>query len=441
MRIESSIVQYLFDYNIRSKVKPHIESWMFETSIYRNVAMSLKNDIFDHEDLDLPVVILHTKSKYSEMIAEEEQEIRRLYDEAEPTAENDIPYVLEIISEFLKKRLYAKGLECLSENKLSDCTMYIDRANNMSLREKAYTNLANSSRLKELLEAKFPEDGKYIRSSLGILNDNTTYKGYRRGDLVQVVAPPGIGKTSLLTQETSVLSHQDFKVGFAIIGDNEEDDLAIKMCAYLSGMHMSEVLDDPDSYFAEYQDTLKNVNAITYPAGVPTIHEILSDFKNVKKREGLDVLIVDYDANIAQAADSMYESGGVIYKALKAFAQVENCVVIVASQPKIGFWGTEVLTLECANESAKKQHAVDIMITMNKNLECSKVGTIFFPKIRRGTTGVATKVRFLHHMSKVEEISKDDYDIIRDNSKQSAKPSDNENGLIILDDDDEGFLS
>lgn len=230
----------------------------------------------------------------------------------------------------------------------------------------------------------------------------------------------------MMCQEVATICHQGFNIGYAVIGDNEEDDVAIKVCSYFSRNPILEVVDNLPDHIDEYREYLDRVSCIMYPMYSVGVKELLADFSAIKKKEGLDVLFVDYDQNIAMAHEGMYESGGLIYAALKAFAQINDCVVIVASQPKINAWNTEIIGVEAANESSKKQANVDMMITFNWNEECKKVGTMHLAKIRRGTTGAISRIKFNHHISELKEITKEEYDDIIQKEKNKVDIPDRE---------------
>lgn len=417
MREEANIVQMLLCTNIRMKSKGVIEPWMFETEVYRAFAVCLINDRFDKEDIDTNLLKVYIKNKYPSLKESDFLEIQRLIDDYNEIEEDDEKFVLNILADFFRKKIYSKGLQYIANDEIQKAEDYIVRATNLNLAEREYINLANKDKILELLERKFPKDGKYFKSSFGLINENSTFKGYRRGDLVQVVAPTGRGKTSMMCQEAVTLAHQGFKIGYAIVGDNEQDDITVKFCSYLSKTPINEIIGDLGQYIDKYTKQLEMINSIDYPMYSVTVSELLSDFKRIKAREGLDVLFVDYDQNIAMAHENMYESGGLIYGALKAFAQVEDCVVIVASQPKIDAWNTEIIEVSKANESSKKQANVDMMITFNWNPECKKVGSMYIAKIRRGTCEVISRIKFNHHISELKEISKPEYDHIISTSK------------------------
>lgn len=411
MRFEAELAQFLLDKDIRSRVKPVLEPWIFETEIYRAFALSISNDQFDGIDVDPNILRALIKSDYPSLRHVDIEEVNRLIEDFNEVSDSDSVFVLGMITAFIRDKTYARALQYITENDSETAHTYMSRAMGLSLTKREATNMADSETLQAKLDRKFPKDGKYIRSSLGLVNENCTFKGYRRGDLIQIVSPPGRGKSSFMCQETATFSHQEFKVGYAVIGDNEEDDVSLKINAYYSRDPINKVADDLGSYIEKFRDQNSRINSIMYPMYSVTVKELLSDFSGVKTEHGLDVLIVDYDQNLMPSHESMYESGGLIYGALKAFAQIEDCVVIVASQPKISAWDTEIIGMEAANESSKKQANVDLMLTFNWNPECKQIGTMNIAKIRRGTVAIA-RIKFNHHISEIEEISQEKYDHI-----------------------------
>lgn len=216
--------------------------------------------------------------------------------------------------------------------------------------------------------------------------------------------------TTLMVQESAAFSCQGYHVVFASIGDNEQDDIAMKICSYSTKTPMDVVIQNFAQELEKNKEILKNVSAESYPSGSVAIGELLADCRRVHLTRPIDVLIVDYDANIMQPTDNMYESGGVIYSALKGFGQMNNCVVIVGSQPVKSAWRDEIMGSDAANESSKKQMHVDMMITIGKNQSCPYLGTINIPLMRRGMGNVISRVRFNFETAEIIELSQEQYD-------------------------------
>ena len=425
MRLEGSISQFLINKRIRERVSTHLSSWMFQTDCYRALAMTLSNEDFRNADVKESVIMASIQAEQKQLSEEDIDEIYRLFESFEESPEADDVYIFGIIEDFIKERTYWKGAEYLRLQKLEEAQQCFNKATHFTLDKKEYVNLANKKVIKQQIKEDYPEDGKFLRSSFGLINNNTLYKGMRRGDVMCYTAPPGVGKTSMLCQEAAALIDQGYKVGYAVIGDNRENDIFLKVCGSLSNTNFQEIIENPDQYLDTYGDLLQNINAIEYAAGVSTVSEILSDFKNIKDKEGLDVLIVDYDANIAMEHESMYLSGGLIYSALKAFAQLNWVAVMVAAQPKMEFYSRETMPLECVSESGKKQHAIDLLVTLNCNQDCRNVGTLHLAKVRRGSTGMIARVSLELETSTIREISEKEYNELIQHSK-TVDPHDQE---------------
>jgi hypothetical protein len=124
--------------------------------------------------------------------------------------------------------------------------------------------------------------------------------------------------------------------------------------------------------------------------------------------------------NCPPKGENMYEVGGIIYTALKGFAEKERCCILVGSQPKINFWDTELLPMESASESSRKQHAIDMMITMGRNKDCKHLGTLNIPAVRRGEGNVSVRINFEYKNSAIKELTQENYNRILSNFKNSV---------------------
>ena len=748
---ESNIILYTLDPEIRSAVSVYLEPWMFQKDIYRAVYEVVINSNFNGEEIDKNVVKLGIEASSYSLQKDDYLTIDELFNSYYEISKNDKKFVIKIISSFIKERLLWRGADLMARKKVDRAESILARAISFSIQERRFTNLSNIEKVLELYESKFPKDGKYLKSTLSLINTNSLFKGYRRGDLVQICAPPKAGKclakdtpvlmvdgtikkvqdikigdklmgpdskertvestttgmeqmywirqnkaddyrvneshilslklsgtdkiynysildylnlsentrtklkgykskiefrnndhtwnpyliglwladgnsndtricinnkdleiikelerisvkenlelvsrfnspnsklynlkgnnalfrsklkefdlinnkhiphkyltssyndrlellagildgdgylnknksgesfdiiqknervtnnilylcsslgfratkskckkksqtgrygdyfritisgdlnnipnklgrkksnliskrnplntgiqvekdtidtyygftlkedplfllgdftvthnTTLMIQETAALAKQGYHVAFVSIGDNEEDDVAMKACAYALGVDIADVVNNFSYYMEKNSDVLDNISAESYPSGSVSIAELLADCTSLHKERPIDVLVVDYDANIMQAADSLYESGGIIYSALKGFAQINSSVVIVGSQPVKTHWELEVLEADSANESSKKAHHVDIMLTLGKNMNCPAVGTVNLALMRRGAGNQQRKVFYNFSQAEIREISFEEYNnlVANKNSQQ-----------------------
>lgn len=262
----------------------------------------------------------------------------------------------------------------------------------------------------KLKKIDLPDSGKTIKSSMTLVNNNSLFKGFKNGDLVAWVAPPKVGKTTIMVQEGAHFAKQGHKVLHLFIGDMSVADGICKYISNLVGVNIDSVILNSKKYFEMCEETLNNVRMAEIASDSLTISEILHTVKKSKKEFNFDVLIVDYDSNIRPSQrDSLYERGGEIYSALKGFAAKEKCVVCVGSQPKIHYWTLELLDMTSASESSKKQHHVDFLLAIGRNQKFKHLGTLNMPLIRRGEGDVFTPIHFQYDQTRIQEISKDEY--------------------------------
>ena len=226
-------------------------------------------------------------------------------------------------------------------------------------------------------------------------------------------APPKVGKTTLLCQEAVHSAKHGIKVAHVCLGDMSAYDLVCKYISNIQGQPMEVVIDDPIKYLDACKPIMENIKCMCYPAMEITTRGLIAQLRRLKKKFDFDVVIVDYDSNLAADADTavnnMYESGGIMYSALKGFAEKDRCVVLIGSQPKISEWDKELLPMSSASESSKKQHAVDYMITMGRNIDTKNLGTLHIPCVRRGEGQVSVRVHFNYKNSRIEEVTGKQY--------------------------------
>ena len=103
------------------------------------------------------------------------------------------------------------------------------------------------------------------------------------------------------------------------------------------------------------------------------------------------------------------------------FAVANKSVVFIVAQPKTTYWSNEIIPLEAAAESSKKQKIIDLMITMGKPSRSSSVGSIFIAKNRRGEVGNTFRVKIDGSTTKIEHISQEEYNFIKAEEEKNKK--------------------
>mgnify|MGYP000316819005 CR=1 FL=1 len=127
--------------------------------------------------------------------------------------------------------------------------------------------------------------------------------------------------------------------------------------------------------------------------------ELIKLIKKEQERKNIhfDQVAVDYDGNIETSIStnkkgvdkdnkSMYYEGADIYNLFVKFAKENETVVWMLSQPKIQFWSSEKIPLEGLNDSSKKQHIVDFIMSLGKKIKDEPKVTFFISKNRHGVS-------------------------------------------------------
>lgn len=169
------------------------------------------------------------------------------------------------------------------------------------------------------------------------------------GELYVVSAPPGRGKSTLLVNIGAYALLKSKDVVHIFVGDNTESDGILRYCARLTGVSMSQIMLNAQTYLDQwnYLKTnfqLGNLLIGAYPIDGPSVADLRSFVtKNVVKRNIKPaVIIVDYIDNCRRNPNlNSYEALGVLYKQFKNLCEELKLVGWTASQPKIEYWESE----------------------------------------------------------------------------------------------------
>ena len=233
------------------------------------------------------------------------------------------------------------------------------------------------------------ENENIVKSKFQFINDSFPNGGYPRASTIIVSAPPGVGKSLFLTEETLWMALNGTKVLYGIFGDIGMRDMLIRMCAIYSGYSFFETNKRLPELYKILRDALRgNFEISVNPAGQISVEEFVEFSKNSQAK----VVVADYDSNLTVEtgkSDSMYDLYGQMYmKFSELVAEPYNKLLFVASQPKIVAWGNPVIGLTDIGESSRKQHAADMIITKGKEVTSpNHLSIINIPKNRRGDDG------------------------------------------------------
>lgn len=240
-----------------------------------------------------------------------------------------------------------------------------------------------------------------IPTSFKFLREATDAKGYMRGSLAMICAPPGAGKSLFLANECVNFLKAGLKVYWLALGDMMRYDFISRLTSIASGEPFRS--DVATAYtrlriqFEAHKELFDNLRISVLPAGQVDIYTVKSFLEtSVAQEDDIDVFILDYDANLLQRGDAnSYKEGEVVYNAMSSIARPEGRkyrLAMIASQPKIQYWDDQVLDKNTASDSSRKQAIVDLMITIGRDQSKQKIhaGTMKAAKVRRGTEGIQT---------------------------------------------------
>lgn len=265
---------------------------------------------------------------------------------------------------------------------------------------------------------------KKIRFFLDHINDTFSHKALVPGTLTMISAPPGVGKTLTLVNQGVSAAEDGFTNLHIFLGDLNNYDASCRYIANFAHRPLSDIL---NMTFEEQSELIKELMAkpnspiknnwlVSLPSGLVGVDQLINEIIKIQMKNNVhfDQIIIDYDSNIKPSADTMYDSAGVIYDKIRAFGGSNSSVMLIASQPKITFYGQEILTLEAASESSRKQHIIDTMISVGRPGKIqAPIGMMFVAKNRNGLVNKKVPVYIDGATQTVKEISMDEYERIK----------------------------
>lgn len=291
-----------------------------------------------------------------------------------------------------------------AEEHYNDPTEYINFIKNINLRSSDDIKLSSTNFSDLDINSILAEENENIvMSKFDFVNKSFPNGGYPRSSVIIVSAPPGVGKSLFLTEETLWMALNGTKVLYGIFGDIGMRDMLIRMCAIYSGLSFNETNHRLPELYKSLRDALRgNFEISVNPAGQVSVDEFVEFSKNSPAK----VVVADYDSNlmVTSKTDSMYDLYGQMYmKFSELVAEPYNKLLFVASQPKIVAWGNSVIGLTDIGESSRKQHAADMIITKGREVSSpNHLSIINIPKNRRGETDLqAYSIRLSNGRTKI----------------------------------------
>lgn len=350
------------------------------------------------------------------------QECKMLYD----TPMYDEEFVQDCITKFIRRNNVEKTLKDLLPQINDGRSLAIDQIGeklaeglDFTLEKSFSFRLSDTKSLPSVRKkAVGSDDGSLIiKSFVEPINNALMFKGYKPGDVVCVVAAPGSGKTMYMVNEGANAAMQDFNVLHLFLGDMSEYDGFIRYASKYTQIPQDKIVgmtvDEQCDLIRKFniQSYFSHIVVSSYAAGEITVDEMIQEVYRLQSENHMhfDLINVDYADNLVPEDDSMYTSGGKIYNKLSYLAFTNRSVVIVGSQPKQEYWESEIIPKNGAAESSKKQHVIDLMLTLGKVNKTATIGSIFLAKVRRGQEGKIIRFKTHFERASFDIISEKEY--------------------------------
>ena len=226
--------------------------------------------------------------------------------------------------------------------------------------------------------------------------DNLLKGGLAKGEIGVILAPTGVGKTTILTK----ISNTAFNLGYNVLQIFFEDNPKIiqrKHFTIWTGIkpdelssHRQEVMEK----VVEIKETMKNKLVLKKLASdTMTMNQIKNQVRKlIADGTKIDLIVLDYIDCVLpeQSAKDEWKAEGSIMRAFEAMCHELDIVGWTATQGNRSSISSEVVTTDQMGGSIKKAQVGHVIITVAKTLQQKEMNlaTIAITKSRLGKDGV-----------------------------------------------------
>lgn len=346
-------------------------------------------------------------------------------------------YAFDKVTEFVKRVKSERAInEVLkvfdgSQVNLDQVTNTLSEAMTVNFTKTDVLNLSDITKLAEVKKEALGdvENPTIIKLFISDLNYIFTYKGIIPGTLNCICSKPGCGKTVFLINQGISTAQQGYKCLHIFLGDMTRWDGWIRYLSCMTGVIQDKLasmsLDKLAKFIQNANITgfLNNIHILSYATGALTSNQLIEEIMKMQKKHRVhyDMVIIDYDENIAYEDVDIYKAGGQLYNKMALFARMNTSAVFIASQPKTEYYSYEVLPLESLSESSKKQKILDLILTMGASAKDTSVATLYVPKNRRGVAGKIYRLQKLGATAQMKHISENEFLRIKQEEKMERQ--------------------
>lgn len=220
--------------------------------------------------------------------------------------------------------------------------------------------------------------------------------GLGRGELGVVLAPTGIGKTTLLTK----IANTAYNVGFNVLQiffEDNRDQIKRKHYTIWTGISSDEQPEHRDRVKAaikERQDeSTGNLKLLKLISGAVTIGELKSKIRKIVSNGFKpDLIVLDYIDCISSdgAEGEEWKGEGAIMRSLESMGDEFNVAIWTATQGNRSSISSDVVTGDQTGGSIKKIQIAHVILSIARTIEQKeqKLATMTLVKSRIGRDGV-----------------------------------------------------
>ena len=226
--------------------------------------------------------------------------------------------------------------------------------------------------------------------------DNLLKGGLAKGEIGVILAPTGVGKTTILTK----ISNTAFNLGYNVLQIFFEDNPKIiqrKHFTIWTGIKPDELSNNRQEVMdkvIEIKETMKNRLVLKKLASdTMTMNQIKNQVRKlIADGIKIDLIVLDYIDCVLpeQSAKDEWKAEGSIMRAFEAMCHELNIVGWTATQGNRSSISSEVVTTDQMGGSIKKAQVGHVIITVAKTLQQKEMNlaTIAITKSRLGKDGV-----------------------------------------------------
>ena len=244
--------------------------------------------------------------------------------------------------------------------------------------------------------------------------DNLLKGGLAKGEIGVILAPTGVGKSTLTTK----IANNAFNLGFNVLQIFFEDNFKIIQRKHFTcwtgiapddlGNHKEKVLEK----VAEIKETMTNKLIMKkLPSDTLTMGQIKNQIrKMIADGIHVDMVILDYIDCVTpeKALEDEWKSEGSVMRAFEAMCHELNIVGWTATQGNRSSISSEVVTTDQMGGSIKKAQVGHVIISVAKTLQQKELNlaTIAITKSRIGKDGVVFEnCKFNNEMLEIDTES------------------------------------